>query len=119
MKNFFLFVLITLAFWISACNGNNSKQEVVAPIAQDKFIEVLTDVRLLEATYTLRYQRIDSVGGLMNGYYKQVWEKHKTNQKDFEESYLAYVKNPSVMEVIEDSVITRLQRMSGALNREE
>lgn len=71
----------------------------------------MVDVRLLEGTYTTRYQRIDSTNGLMNAYYDQVFNKHQVSRNDFEDSYVTYSLDSKQMLVIEDSVLARLQRI--------
>lgn len=118
-KRFIIYWIALAMLSIIACSENENKQEQVAKLEQTKFVEVLTDVRLLEAMYTLKYQRIDSTGGLMDEYYQQIWDKYQIKQDDFKTSYVLYAKNAAVMEVIEDSVIKRLERMSGALNKTE
>lgn len=85
-----------------------------APLEEDKFAEVLQDVRLLEGSYTVRYQRVDSTAGLMDVYYDQVFKKHNVSRDDFELSYTAYSLNVPVMERIEDTVIHRLERLDMA-----
>lgn len=105
-----IFLVIISIFTLVACAGSQKKMKV-APIDKNKFMDVMVDVRLLEGTYTVRYQRIDSTNGLMNAYYNQVFNKHEVTRKDFEDSYIAYSLDAKQMIEIEDSVLARLQRI--------
>lgn len=105
-----IFFVIIGIFTFVACAGSQKKKRV-APIEKNKFMDVMVDVRLLEGTYTIRYQRIDSTNGLMNAYYDQVFNKHQVTRKDFEDSYVAYSLDSKQMIEIEDSVLARLQRI--------
>jgi hypothetical protein len=105
-----IFVFIFMSFTLLACT-NDQKKKRIAPIEKNKFMDVMVDVRLLEGTYTTRYQRIDSTNGLMNAYYDQVFNKHQVSRKDFEDSYVAYSLDAKQMIEIEDSILARLQRI--------
>jgi hypothetical protein len=105
-----VFLVIISIFSLVACAGSENKKRV-APIEKNKFTDVMVDVRLLEGTYTARYQRIDSTNGLMNSYYDQVFHKHQVTRKDFEDSYVTYSLDSKQMLEIEDSVLARLQRI--------
>ncbi|MFN6378718.1 MAG: DUF4296 domain-containing protein [Flavobacteriales bacterium] len=105
-----IFIFIFGILTILACS-NGQKKKRVASIEKNKFMDVMVDVRLLEGTYTIRYQRIDSTNGLMNAYYDQVFNKHQVSRKDFEDSYVAYSLDSKQMIEIEDSVLARLQRI--------
>lgn len=105
------FAIIFLMMAVYACAG--PKKELLPPptIEQDKFADVLVDVRLLEGAYTVRYQRVDSTVGLLDHFYDQVFTKHKIRKEDFETSYKAYSIDAKVMQVIEDTVLARLERI--------
>ncbi len=105
-----VFTIIFLILAFVACGGAEKKNRI-APIEKNKFMDVMVDVRLLEGTYTIRYQRIDSTNGLMNAYYDQVFNKHQVSRKDFEDSFIAYSLDSKQMIEIEDSVLARLQRI--------
>lgn len=106
---------IALSFF--ACHQSSKKRDE-PPLSEEVFASALVDVRILEGSYTVRYQRIDSTFGLMDTYYKQVFEKHKISQNDFEKSYTLYSLNVPVMERIEDTVIHRLERIDQTLKRD-
>lgn len=114
MKIYFSIILLILISQ-SACDHGSSVNVPKAPLTEEKFVEVLEDVRLLEGAYTVRYQRVDSTAGLMDVYYNQVFEKHQVTREEFELSYTSFSLDVPVMERIEDSVIHRLERMDDNL----
>ncbi|MEZ4800636.1 MAG: DUF4296 domain-containing protein [Flavobacteriales bacterium] len=116
MKLKVLFIVF-IALSLFACHQSSTKREE-PPLSEEAFASALVDVRILEGSYTVRYQRIDSTFGLMDTYYKQIFEKHNISQSDFEKSYTLYSLNVPVMERIEDTVIHRLERIDQSLKRD-
>ncbi len=106
-----IIVLIGILAVLFSCNESKSSKALEA-MPKDKFIEVLTDVRLLEGAYTVKYQSIDSSAGALQEYYAQVFQKHQISRKQFEDAFVMYQLEPKLMEEAEDSVLQRLQRMS-------
>jgi hypothetical protein len=78
---------------------------------KEAFINLLVDARMLEGAYAVRYQRIDSASGMLNGYYDQVFQKHSTTRDQFKENFIAYSVDTELMSEIEDSVLARLERI--------
>lgn len=99
-----------LLFTLACKQSSKSKAEVLMP--KDKFIGVLTDVRLLEGAYTVKYQSIDSSAGLLQDYYAQIFNRHQISKSQFEESFIQYQLEPKLMEEVEDSVLLRLQKIT-------
>ena len=77
-------------------------------IADDKFVDVLTDVRLLEAAYGARVGRPDTIGKYMDTYYKMVFDKHGIQKDQFFSSYEYYLSQHEKMLLMEDKVLEKL-----------
>lgn len=105
-----LIYLSSLLLILACKQSSTSKAEALMP--KDKFIGVLTDVRLLEGAYTVKYQSIDSSAGMLQDYYAQIFNRHQISKSQFEESYIQYQLEPKLMEEVEDSVLLRLQKMT-------
>lgn len=106
----FLLFIPQCGILLNSCGSGKGDAEGIPPLDEIRFVNVLTDVRLLEGTYTLKYQRMDSAGDILDIYYKQIWEKHGIKQSDFEQSYVLYAKDAAKMESLEDSVLHRLEK---------
>jgi Domain of unknown function (DUF4296) len=103
-------VIALLAGLMSCSEAPTSKQKS-AVLDNEKFTDVLVDVRLLEASYATHYARVDSAQALA-GYYERLFQKHETTEEQFMESYRHYAARQADMRVIEDSVVARLTRMN-------
>jgi hypothetical protein len=95
-----LWIVVSL-FAIVACNH---KQELRAEIPDDKFVALLTDVRILEGYYSVRFERVDSSKGKIAAYYKETFDKHGVTKQQFESTMTYYASHPNEMMAIEEKV---------------
>lgn len=105
---------IVAAFLCAICFGCNSRNTEVAPstiLSEERFAEILTDVRLLEGVYAGDFQRIDTSAQSIGAYYEQLFVKHQTNRTTFLESNEYYASHPEVMLRIETEVSRKLEGM--------
>ncbi|MFN0031392.1 MAG: DUF4296 domain-containing protein [Flavobacteriales bacterium] len=112
MNKLFKYAICFMLFF--AC----SDAQVQAPanlIEQNKFVEVLVDVRLLEGSYSAKVQRPDTIRSKMTGYYQTLFDKHGISKEQFVSSYNYYLQRNAEMIGMEDSVMMRLQSMSKSL----
>jgi Domain of unknown function (DUF4296) len=109
MKNWTLIIIAVLGLFISSCGKKTAVQEPT--IAEDKFVDVLTDVRLLEGYYSIKFQSVDSQAGKLSSYYQHLFDRHGITQQQFEENYRIYFMDFDRMNRIEDSVMAHLDRM--------
>jgi hypothetical protein len=106
MRKLLLFII---AFtFLQSCE----KKPLVVPadvLTKDTMIAVLADVHLAEAMLQLQnLGRNDSTRAIAVGYYKTVYAKHNITQQQFDNSFRFYLKQPEILSVMYDSVITRL-----------
>lgn len=108
LKNIPLF-FVTLG--CVALLGSCSQPEAKPPaqlIPEEKFVDLLTDVRLLEASYGVRVGRPDTVGKYMDTYYKMLFDKHGVVKEQFTQSYAYYLADHERMLLMEDKVLEKL-----------
>lgn len=109
-------ILFVLSFFVFlSCESDKDKAIPADVIPRDKFIEVLTDVRLLEGAYTGRYQKIDSSAYKINSHYLALYNKHGVSPDAFVHSYAYYAGDQSSMLMMEEVILDKLTKMqSGA-----
>jgi Domain of unknown function (DUF4296) len=93
MRLIYTAILITL---ITAC----ATKSVPAPadlIAQEKFVDVMVDVRLLEGAYSARVAKPDTIKPYMNAYYNNLFTKHGISKEQFKTSYAYYLQQENTM----------------------
>ena len=88
-------------------------------ITRDKFVKVLTDIQLLEATYVQKYSGIINTDSIMIPRYKGVFEKHEIETEAFERSFNYYMTDEDVINGIYDEVISNLGAMSDKINADQ
>lgn len=87
------------------------KSELKPAIDSEKFVGVLTDVRILEGYYSVRYERVDSSRGKINAYYNEVFARHGITKEQFESTMNYYASHPNEMTAIEEQVADSLSAL--------
>ena len=96
--------------WIVSC------REVAAPnvLEAQKMIDILTEIRILEGSYSAVVAKPDTLKPYMSKYYQLIFDQYQVSPDFYYKSYDYYMSHPDQMEWIEDSVINRI---SDRLNR--
>jgi hypothetical protein len=103
MKRVLYIALMALA----SCGG--SKEEEFPPVPEEKFVALLTDIRLLEGTYSVKFRDVTS--DELAAYYIQVIQKHGVTEEEYTRSLLIYHRDTDRMMAIEEEVLSRLSLM--------
>jgi hypothetical protein len=105
-------VLISFAlvgfFLLEACG---EKKDVKPTIEDTKLVGILTDVRVLEGYYSVRYERVDSSKGKVAAYYNEVFAKHGVTKEQFESTMTYFASHPKEMQIIEEKVADSLSAL--------
>ncbi len=96
----FLFTL----FLFIACGEEKTYSSTVIP--QEKFVDVLADVRLLEGLNSFRYKEIDRQK--WSSYYEQVFQRHGVTKEEFTSTFMYYSTHPEELIPVEEAVTARL-----------
>lgn len=80
-------------------------EEEDAPMPEDQFVEILTDMYLADAMVAYELGKDMDQQDIVHGYYKSVYEKHDITEEVFEEAFDYYSSD--------------LERMKGLLKRVE
>ncbi len=97
--------LFLLAF--TACSGNKKEALPDNIIGEEKMIDLLTGVHLIEGARTGLVITGDSVHGI-NEYYKALYVKYGVTQAEFDSSFVYYAKDPEVFNKMYEKVIENL-----------
>jgi hypothetical protein len=101
VNKFIVFILILC----SACDRSGGSGSEV--ISQEKFVDVLVEVRLLEAAYSVKFDKVDSTAGIAS-YYKTLFQQQGTTKEQFESSYKFYAARRDQMIEIEEVVLEKI-----------
>jgi len=118
MKNAYKYIVFVTVLLLTACIND----EVVVPeelLQEDRMVEVLTDVQLLESAYQKGMIKTDSISGnaKVMQHYAVVFRFHKTNEKHFRESYDFYKNHPELLVEIYDKVLNELSKKQAELKK--
>jgi hypothetical protein len=112
---FFLFCVFLFGGLLLASCAHKAKETTPAQlIPEEKFAELLADVRLLEGAYAGDFQRVDTSEYAIGAYYEQLFAKHLTTRSMFLESNTYYANHAEAMLRIETEVARKLETMSEA-----
>lgn len=102
----------TILFLIVATFISCSKKEEIRPstiLDPATMTNVLAEVHFTEATIQIRnLNSTDSTKKIAYQYYKNVFDKNKTNVAAFRKSFEWYKDRPEIFTVIYDSVLTKI-----------
>jgi len=97
-------IVYFLLLGLMACAAKPSTVE--APLGEEEFVAVLTDIRLLEGMYSQNYGGINRVQ--LASWYTQIFKRHGVSRDDFQTSLMAYNLDPDRMLRLEEAVLERL-----------
>ena len=106
MNKFFLVIIFGVCLSCSQRVEKKSKHI----LAESKMIEALVEVHLLESAFQLNFlegARTDSLN--IRDYYEALFESKEYSFEEFNESFTYYSREPKMMEMLLDSVLTRIQ----------
>jgi hypothetical protein len=111
MKKIQLLVLLSMGLLLLDC------QNVEAPkvMGMVPFIDVLTEVRILEGSYAAIVTKPDTIKPYMSAQYDAIFQKYGVDHHTYYQAYEYYLAQPQLMEEIEDSVINRISDRLNAL----
>jgi len=85
-------------------------------IPEDKMINILTDVHIIEGARIGKKVLGDSLYAL--DHYMKLWDKHHIRESQYDSSFRFYSRNAEKMDVLYEQVLTNLSTMSSAVEGE-
>ena len=104
-------LLLMLSVCFLACTEQDKTQNR-SVLSENQMIDALVKVHLLESATQLNLlDGITSDSLAIGNYYQGLFADESFSLHDFKTSFVAYSKDPNTMEVLLDSVLTRIQMM--------
>ena len=94
-----LILLFFILTFFMSCDSGRASEDV---LPEDKMIDVLTDIQILESFIVTMTP--DSVSKNKLNFYKSVFEKHRTDSAQFRKSMDFYAKDPLNMAAMYEKV---------------
>lgn len=111
--------LILISFLLVSCAGEEAPLPPANAIPEDRFVPVMVDVHLVEATINQKFGRIDDTTSSSQRYYEALFEKHHITRTEFDSTFNYYKRNPRQMEKIYQQVNDSLESLSKSLKEQE
>jgi hypothetical protein len=109
------FIILLAAFIMTGCR--ESEEELPKEVAgKQEMIGVLTDIQLAQSSISVS-ATIDSSKNSMQDFIPAILKQHKMEEDKFLESLKYYASKPEIFQEIYDSVITRLSKLQGELQK--
>lgn len=90
---------------LMACSN---EQKPVGLIEKEKFVDVLTDIRIMEAAYGASFNQKDSVKVSIAALYDSLFKTRGITEANFLDSYQYFSRTPNELSSIEDMVMEKL-----------
>jgi len=112
------FTLVALlVFVLVGCADAPVPPDDVLP--RETFVEVLTDVQIIEAVFNQNIIRSDDPKLRIARFYAETFEKHGVSEADFSRTYTWYYAHPELMMSVYDDVMARLAQRQGELMQQK
>jgi len=109
--------IFALLFLIASCKN----KEVVIPdtiLPQEKMIEVMVDLQLVNALSQKRFTKDPKSPGTTLADYSQVFDKHEMTRESFQESLNFYKEHPPLLIEIYDQMLNEFSKRQAGLKKE-
>ena len=103
-----LFSLFLIFLFVSCSEGFFYSEEPI--LDEDKFLQVYEEVLIVENYYQMKYGDPETVENALNKSCQIIFNKHKIQRKDFEESFNYYAKHPQLLKSMNEKIISRLNK---------
>lgn len=103
----FNLILVTLLLF-TACNADKKKDDV---IKEEKFVEVLTDIHMADATLFVKGFRVRKDSVRIRKYYNDILLEYNITQKQLHNTFSYYTQNPREFEKVYEEVSANIARL--------
>ena len=102
LYGFFILILISCS--------NEFLHSEKPTLKEDKFLKVYEEILIVENYYQMKYGDPETVENALNKSCQKIFNKHKIQRKDFEESFDYYAKQPQLLKSMNEKIISRLNK---------
>ena len=114
-------VIAVLALWgLNGCsNSSPADPKAIGLVQRDTFVQVLTEVHLIEGVKKQRLMRNDDEGAIVLQHYAELFDRFDIDEERFKTTYQWWYQHPVEMDGILEEVGERLADMEREANRKD
>lgn len=114
-------VIAVLALWgLNGCsNSSPTDPKTIGLVQRDTFVQVLTEVHLIEGVKKQRLMRNDDEGAIILQHYAELFDRFDIDEERFKTTYQWWYQHPVEMDGILEEVGERLADMEREMNRKD
>lgn len=115
MKKTGFFLILLLSVLIFSCNQGSKTKQVDGILPKDKFVEVLKDCQLAEASIYMQKMKQPDITPYTKHLYKAIFEKHHITEAQFNTNIDYYKSRPDELLIIYSNLVDTLSKMQSTL----
>ena len=114
-------VIAVLALWgLNSCsNSSPADPKTIGLVQRDTFVQVLTEVHLIEGVKKQRLMRNDDEGAIILQHYAELFDRFGIDEERFKTTYQWWYQHPVEMDGLLEEVGERLADMEREANRKD
>ena len=112
-----IFMLLAALGIVACTNHEHPKSDAQNLIARDTFVQVLTEVHLIEGVKKQRLMREDEQGLIILQHYVELFDRFEVSEERFKNTYQWWYQHPIEMDGLLEEVgeaLSELERASNA-----
>ena len=111
-----IFMLLAALGIVACTNHEPPKSDAQNLIARDTFVQVLTEVNLIEGVKKQRLMRDDEQGLIILQHYVELFDRFDVNEERFKSTYQWWYQHPAEMDELLEEVSEALSELERATN---
>jgi hypothetical protein len=111
-----IFMLLAALGIVACTNHEPPKSDAQNLIARDTFVQVLTEVHLIEGVKKQRLMRDDEQGLIILQHYVELFDRFDVNEERFKSTYQWWYQHPAEMDGLLEEVSEALSELERATN---
>lgn len=109
-----ILAVFLLLFFVS-CNSATDKTWSNEKLNKDKMVEVLMDVHLAEASFSVVDRNKKDAQAEMKNEYARIFKKHEVKADDFFNTYNYYISHPALLDSVYGELVSRITTLQGQM----
>ena len=107
-------LFFSVLIFLIACGGKKTPEGI---IGQDKMVNLLTDIHIVDGSMYSVLQMPDSLYKYGNDKYLTIFKKYHTDSIQFKKSFKYYADNPEKLQAIYEQITINIKQKSDSLNK--
>lgn len=112
-------IILFVVLMVAACKDNTPPPPPDNALSEQKFMEVMVDVHLVEAAVNQKFVKVNDSTRIRDRYYAHLFDKHNITRTEFDSTFSYYLRHPGLMNKIYTQVHDSLKALSVDLEENE